>query len=268
MTDATARSALRAARRRLLPRPGRALLHDAARRPRRGRDQGGVARRRRHALLDAAGHRGRRLDLLPGDQPEQAVGRARPQGRRRPRARAGARPPRGRVRAELQAGRADQVRPRLRRGQRAQPVGHLRLDQRLRQRRRQGPARLRPHGPGDVRAHVAHRRPGRPAVPRGHLGVRRDRRPAHHDRDPRRAQPQERDRRGPAPRRVADGVGDVRHGEPDERLRGGRGGAVPYGQLAPEPVPLRAAAHRRRRPDRHGRQRRAVPQAVRRDRRA
>ena len=75
--------------------------------------------------------------------------------------------------------------------------------------------------------------PDGPAVPRGHLGVRRDRRPAHDDRDPRRAQPQERDRRGPAPRRVPDGVGDVRHGEPDERVRGRRRGAVPHGQLAP-----------------------------------
>ena len=65
-----------------------------------------------------------------------------------------------------------------------------------------------------------------------------------------------------------DGVGDVRHGEPDQRVRGGRRGAVPHGQLPPQPVPLRAAAHRGRRPDRHGGQRRAVPQAVRRPRRA
>ena len=34
-------------RRRLLDRPGRAVLHDAARRPRRGRHQGGAARGRR-----------------------------------------------------------------------------------------------------------------------------------------------------------------------------------------------------------------------------
>ena len=46
-------------------------------------------------------------------------------------------------------------------------------------------------------------------------------------------------------------------------------GVVPFrmGNSRPEPFPLRTAPHRRRRPDRHGGQRRAVPQAVRRDRR-
>ncbi len=57
------------------------------------------------------------------------------------------------------------------------------------------------------------------------------------------------------------GVGDVRPGEPDQRLRRRGRGAVPDGQQPPQPVPLRAAALRRRRTDHHRGQRPAVPQA-------
>ena len=67
---------------------------------------------------------------------------------------------------------------------RRQPGHHLRLDQRLRRGRRQGPARLRPHGPGHVRPDEPDRRPGRAAVPGGHLDVRRHGGPAHGHRDP------------------------------------------------------------------------------------
>ncbi len=54
----------------------------------------------------------RRLDLLPRRQPQQAVGRPRPQGRRRPRRGARAGPPRRRPDRELQARRAGPLRPR------------------------------------------------------------------------------------------------------------------------------------------------------------
>ncbi len=73
---------------------------------------------------------------------------------------------------------------------------------------------------------------------------------------------------GPARRGQPAGLGAVGDGEPDQRLRGRRSRAVPDGQRPPEPVPLRAAADRRRRADRDRRQRRPVPQAVRGARRA
>ena len=71
----------RAAGRRLLPDPRRPVRLDAAGRPRRRRGQGGGPGRRRHPHLGAAGPR-RRLDVLPRRQPQQAVDRARPRGRR------------------------------------------------------------------------------------------------------------------------------------------------------------------------------------------
>ena len=76
-------------------------------------------------------------------------------------------------------------------------------------------------------------------------------------------QPPARDRRGPARRGQPAVLGAVRAGQPDQRVRRRRRRPVPDGQQPPEPVPLRAAAVRRRRADRHRRQRRAVPQAVR-----
>ena len=70
-------------------------------------------------------------------------------------------------------------------------------------------------------------------------------------------------RRGPARRGQPAVLGADRAGQPQLGLRRRRRGAVPDGQRAPERVPLRAAAHRRRRPDRRRGQRRPVPQAVR-----
>ena len=176
----------------------------------------------------------------------------------RPRPGPGTGPPRRRLRAELQAGRAGPVRPGLRVGAGRQPGHHLRLDQRVRLRWRQGPAGLRPHGPGHVRAHELDGGSVRAAVQSGYFGFRRDRGPAHRDRDPGRAGAPVRDRRGPACRGEPAGLGPVRHGQPDQRVGGRRGRAVPDGQRAPQPVPLRAAAHRGRRADRDGGQRRPV----------
>ncbi len=66
----------------------------------------------------------------------------------------------------------------------------------------------------------------------------------------------------PARRGEPDGLRAVGDGEPVQRLRRRRRDAVPDGQLAPEPVPVRAAAHSQRRPDHHRGQRRPVPQAL------
>ena len=230
--------AIRAAGRRLLPGSGRTVLHHAAGRSRRGRDQGGEPGRRRHQALDAASHQRRGVDLLPGHQPQQAVGRPGPEGSGRPGQRAGAGPPGRRDGGELQAGRPGQVRARLPVGPGRQRRHRVRLDQRLRLGRRQPPAGLRPDGAGYVRPDEPDGRSGRPAVPVRYLGLRRHRRPAHRDRHPGRAQPPGRYRPGPARRGQPAGLRDVRDGQPDQCLRGRRGGAAADGQRASEPVPL------------------------------
>ena len=97
----------------------------------------------------------------------------------------------------------------------------------------------------------------------GVAALRRHGRPARHHRRPLRAQPAARDRPRAARRGQPAVLGALGPGQPDQRLRRRRRGPVPDGQQPPEPVPLRAAALRRRRADRHRRQRRAVPQAVR-----
>ena len=61
--------------------------------------------------------------------------------------------------------------------------------------------------------------PGGEPYRAGHGGLRRDLRPARHHRDPGRAQPQARDRPRAARRGQPAGVGHVRPGEPDQRLR-------------------------------------------------
>ena len=71
-----------------------------------------------------------------------------------------------------------------------------------------------------------------------------------------------RDRAGPARRGQPAQLRAVRPGQPLQRLRRRRHRPVPDGQRAPQPLPVRAAAHRGRRADRHRRQRRAVPQAL------
>ena len=72
----SARAARRVARRRPLAHPGRAVLLDVAGRPRRDGHQGRESRRRRHPDVEAASAR-RRGDVLPVDQPQQAVAGAR-----------------------------------------------------------------------------------------------------------------------------------------------------------------------------------------------
>ena len=143
--------------------------------------------RRRHPHLAAAGA-GRRLDLLPGRQPQQALGRPRPQGPRRRRRSPGSSPgvptsswrtssPGGLARFGLDYDTvaADESRRRLR------------LDQRLRQRPgRCRAARLRPHRAGDLGLHEPDRRHRRRALPRRRRAVRRHGRAA---RDDRRARP-------------------------------------------------------------------------------
>ena len=165
---------------------------------------------------------------------------------------------------ELQARRAGPLRPRLRQRGGRQPRDRLRVDQRLRQ-RPGGPlaAGLRPHRAGHLGLHEPHRRPRRRALPRRRRALRRDGRAARDHRRPRGAEPPPRDRSGPAHRGEPAVLGPVRSGEPDQRLRRRRGRALPDGQQPSEPLPLRAPAVRRRRADRHRRQRRAVPPAVR-----
>ena len=182
--------------------------------------------------------------------------------RRRPGRGARTRAARRRHDRELQARRPGPLRAGLRDRVGRQPGRRLRLDQRLRQRPREGrAARLRPDRAGDLRPDEPDRRPGRRAVPGRDLGVRRDGRAARHHRHPGRAQPPARDRPRPARRGQPAVVGAVRAGQPDQRLRRRRRRPVPDGQQPPQPVPLRAAALRRRRADHHRRQRRPVPQA-------
>ena len=72
-----------------------------------------------------------------------------------------------------------------------------------------------------------------------------------------------RDRRRPARRGQPAVVGALGHGQPVQRVRRRGHGAVPDGQQPPEPVPLRAAALRRPRPDRHrGQQRHSSASSV------
>ena len=145
---------------------------------------------------------------------------------------------------------------------REQPARRLRLDQRLRQRPGRGrAARLRPDRAGHLRVHEPDRRHRRRALPGGGRAVRRHGRAARDDRRAVRAQPPARDRRGPAHRGEPAVLGAVGAGQPDQRVRRRRRRPVPDGQQPPEPVPVRAAAVRRRGADRHRGQRRPVPPA-------
>ena len=186
----------------------------------------------------------RRLHLLPGHQPRQALGRAGPARRRRPRAGPRAGPPGRRDDPELPAraawpGSGSTTTTR----QRRQPRDRLRLDQRVRHRRR---AREVPGYDLMVQAvsgpDEPDRRPGRAALPGRHLGLRRDGRQPRGDRHPGRAAAPRRDRRGPARGGQPAVVGAVRPGQPQLGVRRRRRGALPDGQRAPERLPLRAAA--------------------------
>ena len=155
-----------------------------------------------------------------GRQPQQAVDRAGPQGRRRRPGRADAGRSGRRGDRELPPGRADPVRPRLRRRVRDEPGRRLRLDQRLRQRRGgREAAGLRPHRAGDLRTHEPDRRPRRAAVPGRHLGLRRDGRSARDHRDPGRAARPRGVGPGPARRGQPAVLRALRAGEPVERVR-------------------------------------------------
>ena len=108
----------------------------------------------------------------------------------------------------------------------AQPQDHLRLDQRLRQRREgRGAARLRPDRAGDLGPDEPDRRPGRAAVPGGDLGLRRDGRAARDHRRTGRAAPAPRDRPRPARRGQPALLRAVRAGQPLQRVRRRRHGA-------------------------------------------
>ena len=157
-------TARRHPRRGLLHGPRRAVLHDAPRGPRRGRDQGRAARGRRHPRLGPAVGRDRRRRhadrrLLPRGQPQQALDPARP--RRRPGARSSAASLRDadvlvenyRVGGFARLGFGDEVAPGAQPGPR--PPRDLRV-RAGRTGRRQ--ARLRLRRPGGRRADVDHRR--------------------------------------------------------------------------------------------------------------
>ena len=112
--------------------------------------------------------RRRRVHLLPGDQPQQALGGARPRRPRRPGAGPASWPagPTSWWRTSSPAAWPGSAWTTTRCAP-TNPGDRLRLDQRLRQRAgRRGAARLRPHRAGDVRADEPHRRPRRRAVPR------------------------------------------------------------------------------------------------------
>ena len=263
------RPAGRAAGRRLLPDPRRALRDDAAGRPRRRGGQGRGPGRRRHPHLAAAGAR-RRLDVLPRRQPQQALDRPRPQGpgRRRPRPRSWpAGPtslvenfrPGGLARFGLDYDTVAATNPRI------------------------VYASISGFGSGPEGAAL----PGYDLIVQaisGLMSLTGD-----PDGEPYRAgisvfdvmaglhatigilaalQPPARDRPRPARRGQPAVLGAVRPGQPDQRVRRRRRRPDPDGQQPPEPVPLRAAAVRRRRPDHHRRQQRPVPQAGRGARRA
>ena len=251
---------VRPARRRLLPDPRRALRHHAARRPRRRGGQGRVTRRRRHPHLEPAAAR-RRLDLLPRRQPQQALGGARPQGRRRRSPRPASWPagPTCSSRTSSRAGWPGSAwttrasRPATRgvvyasiSGFGSGPGGRDLPGYDLMVQAISGLMSLTgdPDGPPyragisvfDVMAGL-HATIGVLAA----LNAR-------HDTGPR-----------PARRGQPAVVGAVRAGQPVQRVRRRRRRPLPDGQQPPEPVPLRAAALLRRRPDHHGRQQRPVP---------
>ena len=256
------RPARRAAGRRLLPHPGRAVRHDAARRPRRRGGQGRGARRRRHPHLAAAGPGGRRR---PTTWASTATSGRWPWTSRTP------------------------ATPRWRRSWPGGPTSSSRTSSpaawpasgwTTTPSRATNPGVVYASisgfgsGPGGAalpgydlivqaisRLHEPDRRHRRRAVPGGRRAVRRHGRPARHHRRPVRAEPPARDRRGPARRGEPAVLGAVGAGQPDQRVRRRRRRPVPDGQQPPEPVPVRAAALRRRGADRHRRQRRPVPPA-------
>ena len=150
------------ARSRTRPYPGRPVGGPGAGRPRRRRHQGGALQdRRRHPRLGPALHRGQgrqpsRRRLFPFHQPRQALDRMRLRDRRGQAHRQEAGGALRRADRELQGRRARQVRARLQEPGAGLPAADLLLGDRLRPGRTLRDARrLRPHGPGHGRLHVA-----------------------------------------------------------------------------------------------------------------
>ena len=246
----------------------------------RRRDQDRAARHgRRHAQLGAALPAGRRrrrvagIGLLPGRQPQQALGHLRHQPGRRPAVdpRAGA--PLPRVHRKLQGGRHGALRAGLRQPARPQPgAGVLQPDGlwpdgAVRAARR---LRLRRAGHGRVDEHhrrarrLARRRPAEGGCGRGRPVHRPVQRRGH----PGRAAPRRAYGRRPVPGHGAAGHANRHAGQPGRQLPRQRQGAGAHGQRAPEhralPGVRGGAQTRRQRRPHHpgGGQRRAVCQVL------
>ena len=237
---------VRSARRR--PRRGRhhlvrrADLHAAARRARRGRDQGRAAGRGRGAPLGAAVRR-RARHALRRRELREALGRPRPAARDRRRAQARRR--RRRVHPEPAAGARRRARPRRRGAPRPEAGARPLHDLLVRSRGPEGDAaRLRPAAPGRRRPDLGDRRAG----PRRRADRRLADRP--HDRDVRGVRDPRRRARGRRrdARRLA--LGDravVRLLPPDRHARDREGSDRPGdGASTPSPptrcfAPTRAA---------------------------
>ncbi len=210
-------------RRRLLARARGAARGDAARRPRGRRDQGRAPRRgRRHPRLGPAVAR-RRVDLLPGAEPQQALDRAGPQGSEEDLALARELASRADVMIEsfrpgliAELGLAPDALPR------GQPGPGVVLGDRVRERRGgRRAAGLRLPAAGDGRADVGHGRAGRAAAEGRHGGGRSGVRAARGERHPggaggARAHGRRAPRRG-----VVDGLRADDPAEPGDRVGGG-----------------------------------------------
>ena len=132
-----ARPPLRHPRHRLDDVAVRTRIYDDARRPRRGRDQGGIARRRPRAAVRSGRRRsveyaGGHKRLLRGDEPQQARHRARSQEPERARGNASPRQKVRRICRELPQGRRRASGRRIRRPDEGQPEHNIRLRVRLR----------------------------------------------------------------------------------------------------------------------------------------
>ena len=167
-------SARRADRRRPVARARRAVLLDAARRPRGDRRsrsraptattpaRGCLPRRTASSTYFMSINRNKRSIVLDFRDPDD-VALVHELFRRA-----------DIVIENFKPGGLGEVRPGLRGRTRDQPCADLPLDQRVRHRRGQLAAGLRPRRPGGVGSDEPDRRAGRSRVPRRHLGVRRD----------------------------------------------------------------------------------------------
>jgi hypothetical protein len=230
-----------------------AVLHAAARRPRRRGDQGRAARARRSGARPGR-DQGRPQLVLRPVQSQQEIADARSVRRCRQGGARGSDPRRRRAGRELPAGRARQDGLRSGASEGDQPGAGRRQRERLRQHRAvRRPAGVRLHRPGDERLHERDRRGRSGARARGPADRRPDRRPVRGVRHrrcvgrPRRA----RGRAGPA-------GGSEPHGRPDQHARlflgaafHDRAAAGAHRQRPPGDLSLRTVPRRgRRRRDR------------------